>query len=251
MLSKDRLNSSFSDSRQISSMDSPVFFYLMSLNITRVKKNPLWNNKKCWVFVCVFNSMNLNYYQAFFLQYKPLHLWWEINQLLHQFYTILFSTIQHSPLPLLTPRDQWPVWTEAPEFTFTLLAHSGCLVFHLVPSCNADAVCEEGLASSGKKNGVKSRSVCTPTFAHRRHGKTEVSLWHSLLWVRRHAHCFSGGLCCLSNETQRDDLLQSERPCLSKGVVRQCNWASLLHWQACLTPSFPSPLLPFRYFFFY
>lgn len=114
---------------------------------------------KCWGFVCVFNSVNLNYYQAFFLQYKPLDLWWEINQLLHQFYTVLFSTIQHSPLPLLTPRDQWPVWAEAPGFTFTLLAPSGCLAFHPAPSCNADAVGEEGLASSGKKNGVKSRCV--------------------------------------------------------------------------------------------
>lgn len=39
MLSKDRLNSSFSGSRQISSVDNPVFFYLMSLNITLVKRN--------------------------------------------------------------------------------------------------------------------------------------------------------------------------------------------------------------------
>lgn len=39
------------------------------------------------------------------------------------------------------------------------------------------------------------------------------------------AHCFSEGLSCLYSERPRDDFWQPES-CLSKGVVRQCDWAS-------------------------
>lgn len=87
------------------------------------------------------------------------------------------------------------------------------------------------------------------TAAHRRHSKAEVSLWHSPPWVSRRARCFwEEGSAAFQTKTPRDDLWQPESPCLSKGAVRQCNWASSQRSQACPAPSSQSSLLPLRYF---
>lgn len=160
-------------------------------------------------------------------------------------YCATVCTTHPSPLPLATPTANYQ-YRQQPHSSLSLswLAQDACCYtssFKL-----PDSHCRwKGAGGSGKENRVKSRFVCTPTITYPRHRKLEVLLWRALLWV--------GAMLTASpsNEMQRDDLLQAERLYLSKGAVRQCNWASLLLWQACPTPSFPSLLLPFCFCFFF
>lgn len=162
-------------------------------------------------------------------------------------YCAIVCTIHLSPLPLVTPTANYQ-YRQQPQSSLSLswLTQDACYYTSSFKLQVNRHCWWKGAGGSGKENSKI--TFCVYAHVHVPTSQeaggfaltcSPVSWWH--------AHCFSGGLWCLSDEMQRDDLLQAERLYLSKGAVRQCNWASLLLWQARPTPSFPSSLLPLIY----
>lgn len=117
--------SSFSGSRQISSMDGPVYFHLLSPNIPLVNKisSKQQGELKLILQTSVRHSFcNIN------------HSMFNAKCINCSTSSILCYSLYYTPLTF-TPSNtysQLPIQTAASELAFTLLAHSGCLLLHLV-----------------------------------------------------------------------------------------------------------------------